>query len=107
MTESEARSSKRWHIPRAMALTALLAATALATGAPAWGQACTPPGTIQHVIYLIKENRTFDNYFGTYPLANGATLAKDSAGNIVPLMQAGDKNDGCDISHRGQAAHVG
>ena len=36
----------------------------------------TPPNTdspIQHVIFLVKENRSFDHYFGTYPGAEGAT----------------------------------
>jgi phospholipase C len=28
---------------------------------------------IDHVIFIIKENRTFDHYFGTYPGADGAT----------------------------------
>ena len=28
---------------------------------------------IQHVIFLVKENRSFDHYFGTYPGAEGAT----------------------------------
>jgi len=28
---------------------------------------------IKHVVFIIKENRTFDNYFGTFPGANGAT----------------------------------
>jgi len=30
---------------------------------------------ISHVVLLIKENHTFDNYFGTFPGANGARLA--------------------------------
>ena len=36
------------------------------------------PGTnpIQHVIFLVKENHTFDNYFGKYPGADGATRGK-------------------------------
>ncbi len=29
---------------------------------------------IQHVVLIIKENHCFDNYFGTFPGANGATL---------------------------------
>lgn len=29
--------------------------------------------SIQHIVFIVKENRTFDNYFGTYPGANGAT----------------------------------
>jgi phospholipase C len=33
------------------------------------------PGPIQHVVLLIKENHGFDNYFGTFPGANGAKLA--------------------------------
>jgi len=28
---------------------------------------------IKHVIFLVKENRSFDHYFGTYPGAEGAT----------------------------------
>ena len=28
---------------------------------------------IQHVVFLVKENRSFDHYFGTYPGADGAT----------------------------------
>jgi len=26
---------------------------------------------IQHVIFIVQENRSFDNYFGTYPGADG------------------------------------
>ncbi len=42
---------------------------------------------IEHVIFLIKENRTFDHYFGTYPGADGAstgfTMERDSSGKWV------------------------
>ncbi|MDE3179576.1 MAG: hypothetical protein KGM47_07935 [Acidobacteriota bacterium] len=35
-----------------------------------------PQGPVKHVVLVIKENHTFDNYFGTFPGANGdATLA--------------------------------
>lgn len=30
-----------------------------------------PQGLIKHVVLIIKENHTFDNYFGTFPGANG------------------------------------
>ena len=34
-----------------------------------------PINPIEHVVIIVKENHTFDNYFGTYPGANGdATL---------------------------------
>jgi phospholipase C len=29
-------------------------------------------GPIAHVVLIIKENHAFDNYFGTFPGANGA-----------------------------------
>jgi phospholipase C len=31
---------------------------------------------IEHVIIIVKENHTFDNYFGTFPAANGVTLGR-------------------------------
>ncbi|HYU45329.1 MAG TPA: Ig-like domain-containing protein, partial [Terriglobales bacterium] len=42
-------------------------------------------GKIQHIVFIVKENRSFDSYFGTYPGANGATTAKLSSGQVVPL----------------------
>jgi phospholipase C len=65
---------------------------------------CPVPGSIQHVVFLIKENRTFDNYFGKFPGANGVSTALDSAGNVVPLAHASDTNFGCDIDHSPQGA---
>jgi phospholipase C len=42
---------------------------------------------IKHVVIIIKENRSFDNYFGTFPGANGATKGK-AGSKIVPLRRA-------------------
>ncbi len=61
-----------------------------------------PQGQIKHIIFFIKENRTFDNYFGTYPGANGATMALDSAGQMVPLRHQADQVP--DINHSSQNA---
>jgi phospholipase C len=33
-----------------------------------------PHNPIDHVVIIVKENHTFDNYFGTFPGVNGATL---------------------------------
>jgi len=46
--------------------------------------------TIQHVVFLIRENRSFDNLFGTYSKANGATSGPTSTGQILPLKPAPD-----------------
>jgi phospholipase C len=34
------------------------------------------PGPIEHVVIILKENHTFDNYFGTFPGANGVKLQR-------------------------------
>jgi phospholipase C len=44
-----------------------------ATG-PTDGRSIVPGQTpIEHVVFIVKENRTFNNYFATYPGAEGAT----------------------------------
>jgi len=52
---------------------------------------------IQHVVFIIKENRTFDNYFGTFPGADGATTGKLSTGQVITLGHTPDKT--ADICH--------
>jgi len=58
---------------------------------------------IQHIVYIIKENRTFDNYFGTFPGADGATSGTISTGQVIPLGHLPDKTPR-DISHAFSAA---
>ena len=41
---------------------------------------CTPLTPIQHVVIIMQENRSFDDYFGTFPGANGIP-----AGTCVPV----------------------
>jgi phospholipase C len=45
---------------------------------------------IKHIVFIVKENRTFDNYFGTFPGANGATSGMISTGEVIPLGHAPD-----------------
>src|SRR5207302_11158760 len=33
-----------------------------------------PHNPIEHVVIIVKENHSFDNYFGTFPGVNGANL---------------------------------
>jgi len=47
--------------------------------------------SIQHIVFIIKENRTFDNYFGTFPGADGATRGVISSGQTIPLGHTPDK----------------
>jgi phospholipase C len=46
---------------------------------------------IQHIVFLIKENRSFDMYFGTFPGADGTTTAMISTGERVTLRHALDR----------------
>jgi len=55
------------------------------------GRSAVPDrSVIQHIVFIIKENRTFDNYFGTFPGANGATSAVISTGQTIPLLHLSD-----------------
>ena len=29
-------------------------------------------GAVEHIVFIMQENRSFDSYFGTYPGANGS-----------------------------------
>jgi phospholipase C len=58
---------------------------------------------IKHIVFIVKENRTFDNYFGTFPGADGATSGTISTGEVIPLGQAPDMTPR-DIDHSYQAA---
>ena len=45
---------------------------------------------IQHVVIIDKENHSFDNLFGRFPGADGATSGKTPTGKIVPLVPTPD-----------------
>src|SRR5271168_595812 len=64
-----------------------------------------PPGMgkINHIVFLIKENRSFDNYFGTFPGANGATTGKISTGQVFPLARTADRT-AHDLGHSWDAS---
>ncbi|HZU22626.1 MAG TPA: alkaline phosphatase family protein [Terriglobales bacterium] len=66
----------------------LLAALALCgcSGTP-----FTPGQRIQHVVFIVKENRSYDTYFGTFPGADGATTGKLSTGASVKLGHTPDR----------------
>lgn len=66
----------------------------------------TPRAPIEHVVFMVKENRTFDSYFGSYPGAEGASRGETlrctqdgcRPGPTVPLKPAPDVIDH-DITH--------
>ena len=46
---------------------------------------------IKHIVFVIKENRTFDTMFGRFPGADGATQGTTCDGETVPLRRAPDR----------------
>jgi phospholipase C len=49
---------------------------------------------IRHIIFLVKENRTFDHLFGLFPGADGVTEGMTCDGTVVPLRRASDDSLG-------------
>jgi phospholipase C len=63
--------------------------------------------TIQHVVIIMQENRSFDEYFGTYPGADGipagVTVPDPATGQqVAPYHTHMDRNQGA--SHSESAA---
>lgn len=58
---------------------------------------------IKHIVFMVKENRTFDNYFGTFPGADGATTGTLSTGEVISLGHTPDVTPN-DIDHSFQGA---
>jgi phospholipase C len=56
---------------------------------------------LQHIVIMIQENRSFDNFFATYPGADGTTTGKTHTGQTVQLKEVGLVST--DIDHRWQA----
>src|ERR1700730_244282 len=104
--ERPMRRQKRRSITVAVLASATLGVMNFSFGAGA-SRAASPRAAdislIQHIIFIIKENRTFDNYFGTFPGADGATHGTISTGQVIPLGHLPDST-GRDISHSFSAA---
>jgi phospholipase C len=64
---------------------------------PAFAQTTEPTqntpniSQIQNIVFIIKENRSFDSVFGTFPGAWGASTAKISTGQTITLGHQGDQ----------------
>jgi len=70
------------------ALAAALVAMVVVGSAPVSAALPTGANQIKHIIFILKENHTFDNYFGTFPGADGATTGKLHDGRTIPLGPA-------------------
>src|SRR5579871_3572007 len=57
------------------------------TGAPAVSELGAPTGAgkIEHVVYIVQENRSFDDMFQGYPGADTVDRGKSSTGKLIAL----------------------
>jgi phospholipase C len=86
-----------------------LAAISTLAAVPAIAQSKKTSGDItqiQHIIFLVRENRSFDQYFGLFPGANGTTTGKISNGQTIPLGRATDATPQ-DLCHTQTCALLG
>ena len=88
-------------------------------GEPSWGPHVVVPLTpapdrtplpvaasgtpIKHIIFLVKENRTYDNLYGLFPGGDGAHFGVRADGSTIPLKPLPDKQT--DLQHSYFAAH--
>lgn len=62
-------------------------ASTIATG-PVSVTAPRARSKIKHIVFVLLENHSFDSLFGTYPGADGATMATIAGHGVVPLLHA-------------------
>lgn len=60
-------------------LLALLAAAAGGAAIAAGAGSASASPAIKHIVIIVKENRSFDNIFGLYPGADGASMAREGS----------------------------
>ena len=97
------RFRRRFIIGFAALLAVGLFFTFLPRPVPAAKKGQVPPappgmGVIQHVVFIVKENRSFDSYFARFPGALGATSGVTSTGQVIPLGVPPDQTMN-DIDH--------
>jgi len=60
-------------------------------------------GKISHIVFIIQENRSFDNLFQGYPGADTVSSGKNSLGQMIKLKPYSLKGPKYDIGHDAQA----
>jgi phospholipase C len=95
-------------------LSLLLAGTLAACGSSSYGVspsvgrgafselAVTGAGKIKHVVYIVQENRSFDDMFQGYPGADTVSRGKSSTGKMIKLVPVSLKVQ-YDLDHSAQA----
>ena len=82
---------KRFFLVVSLLLITIVGAPTISTQANThrYGTATTP---IQHVVFILQANHTFDNFFGTFPGANGISEPEATNPQRVDLDHSGSAN---------------
>src|SRR5258708_6817767 len=89
-----------WQRPRISRIASLAGLLTILLALACFGSIAEPhsteaaaqaPNPIKHIVIMVKENRTFDSMFGTFPGADGATTYTDPNGKVHPLNHQPDK----------------
>lgn len=102
LKESQLRISAVWLIFNLFTVGCLGGMASAQAKTPAIAGKASDSSVIQHIIFIVKENRSFDNYFGLYPGADGATTGPTSTGQVLNLRHTPDQV--VDIDHEWVAA---
>src|SRR3989440_7878788 len=84
------RVSNKAHIGSFLVILLALICSGQLAGPRTAGAAPQASNPIKHIVIMVKENRSFDGMFGTFPGADGATTYKDPKGKIHPLNHEPD-----------------
>ncbi len=71
-------------------------------GIPLYAPNASGAGKITHVVYVVQENRSFDDLFHGYPGADTVSSGKDSYGRTIRLQPA-SLSDQYEVDHSAQA----
>ena len=84
------------HLVNACALASLM--VVIFAAVPVFAGVPIGASQIQHIVFILKENHTLDNYFGEFPGVDGASTGKLHDGRTVALGPASNFFDQ-DIGH--------
>src|SRR6266481_6450175 len=84
------RPSKKAHFVGLLTMLFLLTGIVPLSAPHIVGASAQASNPIKHIVIMVKENRTFDSMFGTFPGADGATTYTDPKGKVHKLNHQPD-----------------
>ena len=101
-----------WRAGLALAIATLGTASCASSSVGGTGGATLPRQTspaprgssssyIQHIVIVVQENRSFNDFFATFPGADGTTtgLMKNGTGDTTVQLKKVDLSESCDFGH--------